>query len=110
MLAGAILVALLALAFELALAGIQRLLTPAGIQVERRSPSSAPERIGFGDRRTARQSHTTRRTPPMSTHPRLRALFALLAALALALAVAACGDDDDTTSAETRPRPRRAPT
>ena len=37
----------------------------------------------------------------MSTHPRLRALLALLAALALALAVAACGDDDDTTSAET---------
>lgn len=31
----------------------------------------------------------------MSTHPKLRALFALLAALALALSVAACGDDDD---------------
>src|SRR5688500_14045085 len=37
----------------------------------------------------------------MSTHPRLRAMFALLAALALALAVAACGDDDETTSADT---------
>ncbi len=38
----------------------------------------------------------------MSTHPRLRALFALLAALTLTLAVAACGDDDsDTTSADT---------
>ena len=37
----------------------------------------------------------------MSTHPRLRALLTLLAALAVALAVAACGDDDDTTSAET---------
>jgi osmoprotectant transport system permease protein len=35
LLAGAILVALLALAFELALAGIQRWLTPKGIQVER---------------------------------------------------------------------------
>jgi osmoprotectant transport system permease protein len=35
LLAGAILVALLALAFELALAGTQRLLTPRGIQVER---------------------------------------------------------------------------
>jgi osmoprotectant transport system permease protein len=34
-LAGAILVAVLALAFELALAGVQRLLTPKGIQVER---------------------------------------------------------------------------
>lgn len=31
----------------------------------------------------------------MSTNPRLRALFALLAALVLALTVAACGDDDD---------------
>ena len=37
----------------------------------------------------------------MSTHPRLRALLALLAALALALAVAACGDDDETTGGET---------
>ena len=38
----------------------------------------------------------------MSTHSRLRALFALIAALALTLAVAACGDDDSTsTSAET---------
>jgi osmoprotectant transport system substrate-binding protein len=37
----------------------------------------------------------------MSTHPRLRALFALIAALALTFAIAACGDDDDTTSAET---------
>ena len=35
LLAGAILVALLALAFELVLAGVQRLLTPKGIQVER---------------------------------------------------------------------------
>jgi len=34
----------------------------------------------------------------MSTNPRLRALFALLAALVLALAVAACGDDDDDDS------------
>jgi osmoprotectant transport system permease protein len=34
-LAGAILVAVLALGFELALAGVQRLLTPAGVQVER---------------------------------------------------------------------------
>ena len=38
----------------------------------------------------------------MSTHPRLRALFALLAALALTFALAACGDDDsDTTSGDT---------
>ncbi len=38
----------------------------------------------------------------MSTHPRLRALFALIAALALTFAVAACGDDDSTsTSADT---------
>src|SRR5262249_44387850 len=36
--------------------------------------------------------------PPMSTHPRLRALLALFAAFALAFAVAACGDDDDTSS------------
>jgi osmoprotectant transport system permease protein len=34
-LAGAILVALLALAFELALSGVQRLLTPRGIRLER---------------------------------------------------------------------------
>jgi glycine betaine/choline ABC-type transport system substrate-binding protein len=34
----------------------------------------------------------------MSTHPRLRALFALLAVLGLALAVAACGSDDSTSS------------
>jgi glycine betaine/choline ABC-type transport system substrate-binding protein len=33
--------------------------------------------------------------PKMSTKTRLRALFALLAALVLALSVAACGDDDD---------------
>ena len=31
----------------------------------------------------------------MSTNHRLRALFALMAALVLALSVAACGDDDD---------------
>jgi osmoprotectant transport system substrate-binding protein len=38
----------------------------------------------------------------MSTNPRLRALLALVAALALALTVAACGgDDDDETTAET---------
>ena len=37
----------------------------------------------------------------MSTNPRLRALFALLAALVLALTVAACGDDDDDDSGET---------
>jgi osmoprotectant transport system substrate-binding protein len=37
----------------------------------------------------------------MSTNPRLRALLALVAALALALTVAACGGDDDDTSAET---------
>ena len=36
----------------------------------------------------------------MSTNPRLRALFALLAALTLALTVAACGDDDETASTE----------
>jgi osmoprotectant transport system substrate-binding protein len=36
----------------------------------------------------------------MSTHPRIRALFALLAVLGLTLAFAACGDsDDDTTEA-----------
>jgi osmoprotectant transport system substrate-binding protein len=37
----------------------------------------------------------------MSTNPRLRALFALLAALVLAFAVAACGDDDEDTSGDT---------
>ena len=37
----------------------------------------------------------------MSTNPRLRALFALLAALVLALTVAACGGDDDDDSGET---------
>jgi osmoprotectant transport system substrate-binding protein len=34
----------------------------------------------------------------MSTHPRMRALFALLAALTLGVAIAACGDSDDSTS------------
>jgi glycine betaine/choline ABC-type transport system substrate-binding protein len=34
----------------------------------------------------------------MTTHPRIRALFALLAVLALTLAFAACGDDDDTST------------
>ena len=40
----------------------------------------------------------------MSDNPRLRAMFALLAAFVLALGVAACGDDDDraTTTAATR--------
>ena len=37
-LAGAILVALLALAFELALAGCQRLLTPRGLELQREAP------------------------------------------------------------------------
>ncbi len=38
----------------------------------------------------------------MSTHPRLRALFAILAVFALTFALAACGDSDDetTTAAE----------
>jgi osmoprotectant transport system permease protein len=40
-LAGAILVALLALAVELALAGLQRLLTPRGVQLERGRASAA---------------------------------------------------------------------
>ena len=44
-LAGAILVALLALAFELALSGVQRLLTPRGIRLERRGRPC--NRIGF---------------------------------------------------------------
>ncbi len=34
----------------------------------------------------------------MSTHPRLRALFALLAVVGLTLAFAACGDDDSSSS------------
>ena len=34
----------------------------------------------------------------MSTHPRIRALFALLAALTLVFAIAACGSDDESTS------------
>ena len=33
----------------------------------------------------------------MSSNPRLRLLFALLAALVLAVAIAACGDDDEST-------------
>ena len=33
----------------------------------------------------------------MRTHPRLRALFALLAVLGLTLAFVACGGDDSTT-------------
>jgi glycine betaine/choline ABC-type transport system substrate-binding protein len=37
----------------------------------------------------------------MSTHPRLRALFALLAVVGLAMAFVACGSDDSSTSAET---------
>ena len=37
----------------------------------------------------------------MSSNPRLRALFALFAALAVALTIAACGGGDDSTSAET---------
>ena len=44
-LAGAILVALLALAFELVLAGVQRLLTPAGLQA--RSGRPPVQRIGL---------------------------------------------------------------
>ena len=36
----------------------------------------------------------------MSTHPRLRALFALLAVLGLTLAFVACGSDDSSTSAD----------
>ncbi len=34
----------------------------------------------------------------MSTHPRLRALFALFAALTIVFAFAACGDDDETST------------
>ncbi len=34
----------------------------------------------------------------MSTHTRMRGLFALLAALVLAIALTACGDDDSTTA------------
>jgi osmoprotectant transport system substrate-binding protein len=36
----------------------------------------------------------------MSTHPRMRALFAMLAVLALTFALAACGDSSDDTSTE----------
>jgi osmoprotectant transport system permease protein len=39
--AGAIMVALLALAFELVLAGVQRLLTPRGIALQRRSAAAS---------------------------------------------------------------------
>jgi osmoprotectant transport system substrate-binding protein len=37
----------------------------------------------------------------MSTHPRLRALFALLAVVGLTMAFVACGDSDSSTSADT---------
>ena len=37
----------------------------------------------------------------MNTHPALRALFALLAALVLAVAVTACGDDDEGDGGDT---------
>ena len=40
----------------------------------------------------------------MSTHSRMRALFALLAALVLAFGVAACGDDDSRHRPTTRAR------
>ena len=36
----------------------------------------------------------------MTSNPRLRAIFALIAALALALTVAACGDDDDSSGGD----------
>ena len=58
-LAGAILVALLALAFELVLAGVQRLLTPRGVKLEREAARQADhrvvpaDRIGFGRPRPA---------------------------------------------------------
>ena len=39
--AGAIVVALLALAFELALAGVQKLLTPRGVALERRATGAS---------------------------------------------------------------------
>ena len=44
----------------------------------------------------------------MRTHPRLRALFALLAVVGLTLAFVACGSDDSTT--RRRRAPIRAPT
>ena len=99
-LAGAILVATLAITVELVLAGIQRLLTPQGIRLQRADRI----RIGFRQRlprhRMARSLRTQRRTVRMREHPRLRALLAIVAALVLALGLAACGDDDDEESGD----------
>ena len=78
-LAGAILVALLVLAVELALAGVQRLLTPRGLALQR----AGRGRIGFPRPRRAGMSCKAERGPSMSTKIRLRALFALLAVAAL---------------------------
>ncbi len=97
-LAGAILVALLALAVELALAGVQRLLTPRGLALQR----AGAARIGFPRPRGAGECPAKlREEPSMSTKIRLRALFALLAVAVLSVGIAACGDDDETTTAET---------
>ena len=88
--------------FELALAGLQRLLTPRGLELAARGRRARPHRIA----RTANPRQVTDEggSPQMSTTARLRALFALLAALVLALAVAACGDDDDDDSRRHRHR------
>ena len=79
-LAGAILVALLALAVELALAGVQRLLTPAGPRAAARGARAhrIPATPRGGECPAER-----REEPSMSTKIRLRALFALLAVAVL---------------------------
>ena len=91
-LAGAILVALLALMFELVLAGHPAAADPAGREARARGRPGEADHRGRSPGRPHRLwpsatsgSHTRGRTPPMSTHPRLRALFALLAVARLDL-------------------------
>ena len=95
-LAGAIVVALLALAVEFSLAALQRALTPEG--------SSCSARAGRKDFIAMANETTGGSSQRASTRGYAAALFALLAVLVCALAFAACGDDDERWRRQRRRR------
>ena len=94
-LAGAILVALLAGPSSWRSPGVQRLVTPRGLKLQR---SREPHRIAQHPAGAGIASNEAEGGLSMSIKTRLRALFALLAAAVLAVGIAACGGDNDESS------------
>ena len=91
--AGAICVALLALLVELTLAGVQRLLTPRGLKLQRRGSRGIGSRLPGYRWRISREG---RGSSVFESTSRLRIVLALAVAVSAAILVAACGSSDNS--------------